>query len=125
MKKSLLAIGLCLPVLACADVYLGSYQGYEYYLIASKTKAVTGTSKYEVEMERYVAKDIKKDGLGQGSYTVYRRYIDCAYKKVATISWHNYTKNHKLIDGEKVKHLKEYDIFPNSWGAALYNEICR
>ncbi len=126
MLKQLLVLGLGLGMVfsAHADVYLGSYQGYEYYLLPSKTKKVTAT-KYEVQMERYVAQDKKKDGLAQGSYTLYKRYIECSNKTVATISWHNYNKQNKLIDSEKMSHLKYYEIFPRSWGSALYDEVCR
>lgn len=120
----ILILGLSVSTLTHADVYLGKYEGYEYYLLPSKTKQVTGT-KYEVAMERYVAKDVRKDGIAQGGYTLYKRYIDCANRQVATISWANYTKANKLISNDKVNHVKYYDIFPRSWGSALYNEVCR
>lgn len=122
MSICLLGLGMCM--LASADVYLGKYEGYEYYLLPSKTKQVTN-SKYEVTMERYVAKDVKKDGIAQGGYTLYKRYIDCKNRTVGTISWANYTKANKLINNDKVNHVKYYDIFPRSWGSALYDEVCR
>lgn len=123
-KVFMFTAGLALAISSHADVYLGSYQGYEYYLLPSKTKQVTRT-KYEVQMERFVAQDKKVDGLAKGSYTLYRRYIECSNKTVATISWANYNKHNRLLDSKKMSHLKYYDIFPRSWGSALYDEICR
>lgn len=125
MKKlTVLALGLSLTMAANADVYLGSYQGYEYYLLPSKTKQVS-QGKYEVTMDRFVAKDIRRDGIAQGGYTEYKRYIDCKNKTVATISYKNFTKNDKLISEDKMSYLKYYDIFPRSWTSALYDEVCR
>lgn len=125
MKKMLvLALGLGVAVAANADIYLGKHEGYEYYLLPSKTKQVSA-GKYEVTMDRFVAKDVKKDGIAQGGYTEYKRYIDCHKRQVGTISWANYTRHDKLIDSGKVNNMKYYNIFPNSWGSALYDEICR
>lgn len=123
-KFSVFCLGLGLSLVSYADVYLGSYQGYEYYLLPSQTKKVTNT-KYEVQMERYVAQDKKKDGLAQGGYTMYKRYLECSDKTVGTISWHNYNKQGKLLNSEKMSYVKYYKIFPKSWGWALYHEVCR
>lgn len=125
MKKlCLLALGLSVGMSAYANnIYLGKYEGYEYYFYPQKTKQVA-TAKYEVTMERFVAKDVKKDGIAKGGYTIYKRYIDCGKKQVATISYKNYTKSGVLLGEDKMNHLKYYDIFPRSWGSALYDEIC-
>lgn len=125
MKKLLiLTLGLGMTITANADIYLGKHEGYEYYLLPSKTKKVSAT-KYEVTMDRYVAQDVKKDGIAQGGYTEYVRYIDCSKKQVGTISYKNYTKAGKLISQDKMNSVKYYNIFPNSWGSALYAEVCR
>lgn len=125
MKKLLiLTLGLGMTITANADVYLGKHEGYEYYLLTSYTKKVSAT-KYEITMDRFVARDVKKDGIAQGGYTEYKRYIDCHKRQVGTISYKNFNKEGKLLSQDKMNTVKYYDIFPNSWGSALYAEVCR
>lgn len=125
MKKvMMMLVGLgCMLSANANSVALGIHEGYEYYLKPSYTKKLSPT-RYEVKIERYVARDVKKDGIAQGGFTIYTRVLECKDRTVATASYENYGRNGQLIGKDKMSALKFYKIFPNSWGSSLAYELC-